>query len=108
MDPNVYPITVPVIVVVLATIGWLAVQRQVSQNDEVKREEKRKLEADLTAIRTEQQRLGIELEKRITREDLDKVYDAVEKVRTDNMAGTLKIIELLTVQAGRHQGEGHG
>ena len=106
MDLNAALVILPLMVSGLMGLAWWSWQRQITKADEADKEAKAKLEARVTALEKAEGELRLEIERRITRDDLDKVFTAVNEVQKQVTAqGNETIKALATLVAGLKGGE---
>lgn len=85
----------------LLAVGWWLVQRQMTKGDEEYAEWKRHQEGRCDKCDIAVMELRLQLERKLSREELDKVYDAIKEVSNKVDANSLRTIELLTTLVGQ-------
>lgn len=90
MDTNTYQLTFPAFVLLVAGIAWFLFQRQVKKSDDEAAKDAQVIDERL---KTHGQRIGeienrchkveLEMSSKVSREELDKIYDKIDEVRRD-------------------------
>lgn len=102
MDPNVYNLNFPVFLALVGLVIWFFVQRKVSNDDAADKARQEKSEARVCAIEREVAGLRLELERRITRDELERVFDMVQKVSDKFDSQNKEVLRLLGSLAAQH------
>lgn len=80
----------------LVVVGWFLIQRELNKNDREDTKWKEQQEARTKRLEEEYAEMRIQLERKTSREELDKVYEAIKEVSNKFDSSNLKIIELLS------------
>lgn len=104
MDTANFTLTFGGFVVLIGLVIWWMVQRQVARNDDADKDWRKAQGDRVAALETELQELRLQLERKINREDLEKVYAAIEKVSSKFDQSTTEMIRLLTSLAASKTG----
>lgn len=86
----------------LVVVGWFLVQRELTKNDKEDTKWKDSIEQKVKALESEHTEVLLQLERKTSREELDRVYDAIKEVSVKVDNNSLKTIELLTTLVGKH------
>lgn len=101
-----FTLTFGAFISVVVAIGWFLIQRELAKNDREDAKWKEQQDARTKKLEEEHSEIRIQMERKTSREDLDKVYDAIQEVSNKVDANSLKTIELLTALVGRVRGDG--
>jgi hypothetical protein len=111
MDTTTALVLLPLLVTGFIALGWFNWQRQVAKTDSADEKKQQEVDARLKALEDKNAELRLEIEKRITRDELDKVFAAVADVRRQVEAQgqeTVKVLATLVASLSRGGGEHHG
>ena len=105
MDLNAALVILPLALMGMGAVIWWAWQRQIRNSDEADKAHREKVDARLEALESRSNDMRLEVEKRITRDELEKVFSEVSKVREQVTAqGQETIKALATLVAGLRGG----
>lgn len=90
----------------LVVIGWWLIQRELTKNDKEDTKWKDSIELKVKSLESEHMEVLLQLERKTSREELDKVYDAIKEVSLKVDNNSMKTIELLTTLVGHGNREG--
>jgi hypothetical protein len=105
VDLNTALVMLPLLATGFIALGWFNWQRQVAKADAADAAKQQEVDARLKALEDKNADLRLEIEKRITRDEIEKVFSAISGVRSEILALQKETIQTLATLVAS---QGHG